>query len=376
MLEFEARLDQNGDGIADLWGTGSNTYDGEQFPWFGATPFVATLHVAALKAGEKMAGWKKDAEFAAKCRAWAEKILETMEGVLWDEKLGYYISWHDESHKNWEKGERPHKRLSRACMNAQLAGQWFAHLYDLGDLLPRERIEAAITQMTRRNLACVPYSMANEHYPDGTHTASWPYYSEVYYGANAIYENEADGGLECFEKIYKLNHEYETSPWDAVLYYGGKDNNEPVWGNFYMTNPASWFILPAVAGFAMNVPDGALVLAPNVPRKIGGGKRLEAWPLFMPQFWATVDHEQSKAGAATTFTVARWHGGPPLRFNTIATKVPRGTLAAKAVVTVTLNGKQLASKAVRVEPGTRRVTLKAPIVVAKAGDALTINVAV
>jgi non-lysosomal glucosylceramidase len=382
VLEFEARLDQDGcsernssgDGIADLWGTGSNTYDGDEFPWFGATPFVASLHLAALKAGEKMAGWKNDADFAAQCRAQADKVLATMENVLWDKKLGYYICWHDESFQNWRKGPRPHKKLSKSCMNAQLAGQWFAHLYDLGDILPRERIESAITQMTRRNLACVPYAMANEHYPDGRHNSSWPYYSEVYYGANAIYENEPDGGLECYEKIYKLNHEYETSPWDAVLYYGGKDNNKPVWGNSYMTNPASWFILPAIGGFAMNVPDGALTLAPNIPKKIGRGRKLEAWPIFMPQFWATIDHEQNGSTAATTFTIAKWHGGQPLRFKTITTKVPRGTQAEKATVTVTLNGKRLASKTVPVEPGSRRATLRASITLAKEGDKLTVEV--
>ncbi len=374
VLEFEARLDQNGDGVADLWGTGSNTYDGEEFPWFGATPFVATLHLAALKAGEKMARWKRDREFAESCRAQAEKIRQTMENVLWDDKLGYYICWHDECFGNWKKGPRPHKKLSKSCMNAQLAGQWFANLYDLGDILPRERIESAITKMTRRNLACVPFAMANEHYPDGTYTASWPYYSETYYAANAIYENEPDGGLECFEKIYRLNHEHEASPWDAVLYYGGKDNSEPIWGNFYMTNPASWFILPAIGGFAMNVPDGALTLAPNVPKKIGRGKRLEAWPIFMPQFWATIDHEEAKGVAMTTLTIARWHGGQPLRFKKLTTKVPRGTQAGRATVTVRRNGRKVASRKVAVERGTRRVTLKAPITLGKQGDALAVEV--
>lgn len=374
VLEFEARLDQNGDGIADLWGTGSNTYDGDEFPWFGATPFVATLHLAALKAGEKMAAWKKDPAFAAACRAQAEKILDTMENVLWDDKLGYYICWHDETWGNWKKGERPHKVKSKSCMNAQLAGQWFAHLYDLGDILPRERIESAVTEMTRRNLACVPFAMANEHYPDGRHTASWPYYSETYYGANAIYENQADGGLECFEKIYKLNHDEEASPWDAVLYYGGKDNNKPVWGNFYMTNPASWFILPAVGGFAMNLPDATLTLAPNVPKKIGRGRKLKAWPIFMPQFWATINHERGKDEARTTFTIAKWHGGQPLRFKTLKCNVPRGTSAQRATVTVSLNGRKIASKKLKAKPGTRRLMLKAPISFAKQGDALTIKI--
>lgn len=368
VMEFEERLDQNGDGIADLWGIGSNTYDGEDFPWYGATPFVATLHLAALKASIRMAEWKNDSEFAEKCRLRFVKIQESMEKILWNKKPGYYICWRDESYKNWRKGERPHGKQSLSCMNAQLAGQWFANLYDLGDILPRERIESAMTQMTKRNLACVKYSMANEHYPDGKHTASWPYYSETYYGANAIYENEPDGGFECFEKIYKLHHEYEGSPWDAVLYYRGKDNEVAGWGNFYMTNPASWAILLAIGGFAMNIPDGSLKIAPNVPKKLNSNGNLENFPIFMPQFWAEIDHKQDAKSIKTTFRITKWHGLPALIFKKISSRLPLKFNAEKIRFTVMVNKQMLSSKMIHISEPRQVLRAEVNTTIGKKGD--------
>ena len=123
----------------------------------------------------------------------------------------------------------------------------------------------------------------------------------------------------------------------------------------------------------MNIPDGRLTLAPNVPKKINRYGKLKNWPIFMPQFWAGIDYMPKKNSSITTFRIRKWHSGPPLIFEAITTKVPRGCHAQKATLALYLNGSKISSQALEVEKGTRRVTIKASFAFAKEGDTLTLT---
>jgi len=322
-LAFEERLDQNGDGIADLWGPGCCTYDNIHFPYYGASSFVATLHLAALRAGERLAELQGDEAFAQRCRDIFARVRDTVENVLWDEERGYYLSWLDETAENWADGPRPHPDRSENCMVAQLAGQWFANLLHLGDLLPAEHMRRALRYIAEKNVGLVKGCPANEVTPADGPSFSWPYYVETYALANMIYQGDVEAAVEGFRRIYHAMYEVDGSPWNATLVWEGEDNTERGWGRWYMTQPASWFILPALAGFALDLLRGEMVLAPNPIPEDSTIRRLHQLPLFMPRFWATVDCEQRRGEIQTTFRVTRMIGEEPAALERFVTRLPR-----------------------------------------------------
>ncbi|MEI6197899.1 MAG: GH116 family glycosyl hydrolase, partial [Verrucomicrobiota bacterium] len=146
-LNFNARLDQDGDGIAELWGPGCCTFDSEAFHYFGTSAYIATLTLAALKAGAEIARWMNDDAFAQSLDERFTKARPEAERKLWNEQLGYYVSWKDENHAASTTGERPHGLESRNSMIAQLAGAWFARLLNLGDILDPAHVASALNRM-------------------------------------------------------------------------------------------------------------------------------------------------------------------------------------------------------------------------------------
>ncbi|MDZ7262624.1 MAG: GH116 family glycosyl-hydrolase, partial [candidate division KSB1 bacterium] len=253
-LEFENRLDQDGDGIAELWGPGSHTYDSEAFPYFGASPFVATLHLAALRAAEQMADWKGDTQFKIFCQNAFYKVHQSLMEKLWDDQRGHFHNWVDSLYTNWAVSERPHSERSESCFIGQLAGTWFTRLLNLEPILDKETEEQALAKMTELNHHLVSHCPANEVTPEGKASASWIYYVETYYCANCIYGNQKDAGFEAEKKIARAKYQTHQSPWDSPLNWEGAGNSVAGWGRWYMTNPASWFVLLAIEGIHLNLP--------------------------------------------------------------------------------------------------------------------------
>ncbi len=92
----------------------------------------------------------------------------------------------------------------------------------------------------------------------------------------------------------------------------GPGNAEREWGAWYMTNTASWAVLPALCGFAWNAIDGAMTLAPQIPASLGCLQRI---PLFMPGFHALVDADAQGA----TLTITELIDSAALRLATLNT---------------------------------------------------------
>lgn len=279
-LEFHRRLDQNGDGLADLWGPGSSTFDNDQFPYFGASTFVATLDLAALKAAIKLAEYMGESDTARKFRSDFEKAQSTVERDLWNEK-GYYNSWVDNQFENWKGGEREHDRVSENTMLSHLAGVWFARMLDLDPILDGNRVAQSLETLYQHNVRPNPYCAPNEVKPDGTNSWSWPYYGEVYYAANAIYQGQIDQGIEMVRKFYDAAFVKNTSHWDLPLSWEGSDNSKPWWGRWYMTNPSSWNVLLAITGIHYNALEESLTILPNPLAEMDALVRV---PIFLPHF--------------------------------------------------------------------------------------------
>ena len=393
-LEYESRLDQNGDGVADLWGPGTCTFDNPiDYPMYGASPFIASLHLAALEAARQMALLKGDQQYVSLCEAQAAKIRETMEMTLWSDQLQHFYLWYDNLYENWKTGPRPHESCAESNFIAQVAGQWFAHLFNFGYLFDPTKLRKALKAIKEQNHLPVQYCPANVVLPDGRITSSWPYYAEVYYAINSMYEDEIDAGFDCFRRIYEAMHKLDKSPWDAPLgwdyhlYPGNLPKNLPTksrlrdllhctdkanryatWGRWYMSNPASWFILPALSGFSINLLQGEIVIAPNLPKAIGRGKKAKQLPIFMPQFWGSVSYEERENRVRIGFELTRFIGKVPLMFKRFITKIPRGVQPEELIVRVFLNEKELIYQKIEPDFETRNVRIEVPFTFEQKGD--------
>lgn len=280
-LAFHKRLDQNSDGLADLWGPGSSTFDNEQFPYYGASTFVATLYLAALKATMRLAEHKGDAAYMDALQRDFEQAQATVERDLWRADLGYYLCWHDRQASNWQGTAREHAESSENSMLSHLAGVWLAKMLDLGEILDEGKVQRSLRSLYKRHVAPFPYCPPNEVRPDGSHSISWPYYGEAYFAANAIHHGMVEEGMEMVRKFYHTAFEKYTTPWDSPLSYEGADNSIPWWGRWYMTNPSSWTILQALTGCSYDALTQALTL---YPRKFREMPELREVPVFMPCF--------------------------------------------------------------------------------------------
>lgn len=363
-LDFQLRLDQNGDGVADLWGHGSNTYDSAELHYYGASAFVASLFIAANIAAEEMAQLLGDNAFARTCRRRLAKARRTYETVLWNERHGHFNSWVDDNHRAWKGTDREHGPFSDNSMIAQVAGQWFANLLGTPPVTDRARIRRALRAIDRLNVGLVKYCPAIDTSHDGKHNYSWPPYTETYYAANAIHEGLADEGLKAVKKIYAAQYARDGSPWDSSLKWAGAENDEPQWGRWYMTNPASWFLLPAITGVGVDMLRGVLTVAPNIPRQIGGGKVLKAVPVFFPRLQATVDCRSGRRSRRIRLTVTRVVGGKSVRFRKLRLH------AGDALPRVSLNGKPLRVRS-SCDSG-RFIELNVSINLTKEGDTLEV----
>jgi non-lysosomal glucosylceramidase len=129
--------DRNGDGLLDA--PMLTTLDE---PWHGEIPWVSSLYLAALKAGEEMASDMGDTAFAADCRQRAEKGRAAMDAKLFNgewfvqivdpanpQKLGAYETVHID----------------------QVMGQGWAWQVGLGRVLNEETTRSALRSLWKYN---------------------------------------------------------------------------------------------------------------------------------------------------------------------------------------------------------------------------------
>jgi uncharacterized protein (DUF608 family) len=317
-LRFQARLDQDGDGVPDLWGPGSCTYDTELYPYYGAGSYVTGLYLAALKVGEMVARERGDTGFAG----WAyQQFLQAQrvyETELWHEEYGYYISWRDQQARAWT-GVGAHTEASYNCHVSQLAGSWWADLLCLGDIINSQRRIRALKAIFALNVASVPGCPADERAPDGTYTQSMAAVSMANFAAQAIAAGLPDLGWEAVERVYRVRYERDGSPWDAPLQWAGQGNVEPQWGRWYMSHPSSWYVLLALSGVRIDRLRNTLSVIPHWPTT--WGDRL-AIPIFLPGFHAEIHGRRGSAGWGVTVRLKR-SARHPVLLDSVVTQLPQ-----------------------------------------------------
>jgi len=359
-LEFQQRLDQDGDSIPDLFGRSSSTFDSHCN--YGASPYIATLTIAALEAASRMAALAGCVTEARAHLERAGKVRAALERVLWDSRKGYYLTWRDKLWRNSRRGPRPHGERSRASMLYQLAGQWFPDHLGLPSVVPPRRARAVLRLLARRHLTKHKLCPPVEAGPAGSYEFAWLPYAESYFAFPAISAGLVREGLEVLRR-HDRAVEQAGKRWDTNLVFQGKRNDDPGWGWYYMSYPASWGVLPALAGIALDLLGGFLRVAPSRGVPSRGGR--SCIPVFFPSFWGEVTDRRRGRRRETTLRITRWLGDRPLRFRKLE------TVAAKRVVRLVLNGRRMDFPSTVGDPSTGRLSVFVEWTAGKAGDALT-----
>jgi uncharacterized protein (DUF608 family) len=259
MLYIENRWDPDRDGV--LTGKQPNTYD---ISFYGANMFIGGLWLAALQAAEQMALLQEDMQFARDMRETFERGSAHYDALLWNGE--YYI-------QVLEPDEATEFQYGDGCLSDQLLGQWWAHLLDLGYILPRDHVVTALESIWRYNLRR-GFSGFEHNFrvfadceDSGLLVCTWPhggrpevpirYADEVWTGieyqvaSHAIIEGLVDEGFEIASAL-------------RARYAGDRRNpyNEIECGDHYVRSMAGWSLLEAVSGFRYNAVDGSLRFAP------------------------------------------------------------------------------------------------------------------
>jgi non-lysosomal glucosylceramidase len=255
---IENGWDANQDGVEE--GEQHNTMD---VSYYGPNPQMQLWYFGALKASEKMALAMNDKAFEAKCRQIFEK------GSKWvDENLfnGAYYEHIITNPKTFEflnmndpGVEVPFYQLGSGCLVDQLAGQYMAHVCDLGYLIKKENVQTTLKTIMKYNFITRfdnifnnmrSYVMGGESglimasWPKGRLKVPFPYFSESMSGfeytaaIGMLYEGQTENGLKCIESIRDRFDGEKRNPFD-----------EPECGHHYARAMASWASMLALTGF-------------------------------------------------------------------------------------------------------------------------------
>ncbi len=256
-----SRWDSDGDGVLDT--DQFNTYD---IDFHGPNSMVNSIFLAALRAGEELARHLGDDESATRYREAFERGTRRTDELLWGGE--YYIQAIDDV-------DSARYQYGRGCLADQVFGQTLAHLAGLGYVLPREHVAGAVKAVFDHNYLS---SFARHHNPQRTYAlndesglvlCTWPdggrprlpfpYSDEVWTGieyqvaTHLIYEGFVDEALTLVRTTRERHDGVRRNPW-----------NEVECGHHYARSLASYGVLVALSGFAMNAREGWLSFDPRL----------------------------------------------------------------------------------------------------------------
>jgi len=341
--------DADGDGV--LEGEQPNTYD---ISFFGPNIYIGALWLAALRAAEEMATLENDPAYATMLRSRFELGRDRYDKLLWNSD--YYIQILDPS-------APVEHQFGEGCLADQLFGQWWAHLLDLGYILPAAHVKTTLRSIITHNFKqdFTGFTHGFRVYADqkdaGLLVCTWPhggrpavpvrYCDEVWTGieyqvaAHCIFEGMPDEGMRLLSAV-------------RARYSGERRNpfNEIECGDHYSRAMAGWSLLEALTGFSYDGATGSLRFAPPASESDF------CLPLITGDGWGDVRREQ-RGGEITTTFAAR-HG--EFRFRTLM--IPH---QAASSVEATRGGRPIAFNQERGD-GLLRLTFAEPIVIDSASS--------
>ena len=255
------RWDQDGDGIMD--GNQHNTYD---IDLHGHNSFTSGLYLAALRAMEEMALLLDDPDVAEECRRRFDTGTVKLDEELFNGE--YYIQTYD------EETVYEHQ-YGIGCLSDQLLGQWWAHILDLGYILPQEHVRTALRSVFDYNWRTdfeghvqQPRIYADD-WDQGLLNCTWPhggrpetpiiYSDEIWTGveyqvaAHMLWEGMDDLAVRIVDGLRERYDGARRNPW-----------NEVECGDHYARAMASWSVLEAAAGYRLDTSKGTISFGPRL----------------------------------------------------------------------------------------------------------------
>jgi non-lysosomal glucosylceramidase len=195
-MERLKQYDTNGDGLIENGGFPDQTYD----DWIatGESAYTGGLYLAALKATARIADKVGEPATAKEYDALEQKAANAYVKKLW---TGSYFRYA-------VKGQD-----TEAVMADQLAGQWYANLTGLGDLVPKEMRVSALHKVYDTNVrqfAKGEMGAINGIGPDGTLLHTNPQIEEVWTGttfavaSHMLSEGLTDEGFATAKGVYNV----------------------------------------------------------------------------------------------------------------------------------------------------------------------------
>jgi non-lysosomal glucosylceramidase len=227
--------DRDGDGLPEHDGEPDQTYD--TWPMRGPSAYGGSLWLAAVAAAERMAHRLGDEVAERRWAGWFERAQVAFDRRLW---RGRYFAYDD--------GGGP---SSDSIMADQLCGQWYADVTGLGDLLPADRVDAALRTIHATNVCRFGggrMGAVNGMRPDGSVDRSSEQSAEVWIGttyalaAFMIGRGLVDEGWETARGAAEVT--YERGLWFRTP--EAYDENGDFRASIYLRPLAIWAIEDAL----------------------------------------------------------------------------------------------------------------------------------
>ena len=332
-IEYAMACDRDGNGLLDA--PMLTTLDE---PWHGEIPWISSLYIAALKAGEVMATEMGDAAFAADCRDRAAKGRAAMDARLFNGE--WFIQQPDPAN--------PTKLGAYETVHIdQVLGQAWAWQVGLGRVLNEATTRSALRSIWKYNFARNLDAYDAKADPKGR-----PYFTDGEGGlvmtANALGRKTPFGvysGFACYLNETMNGFEYQAAAHMiaegmvleglAVMktlderYDGNKRNpfNEVECGDHYARSMASYGAFLAACGFEYDGPRGHIGFAPKLtPENFKAAfTAAEGWGTFS---------QQIKGDAFSASLEVKWG---KLRLKTLSLALPAGVGAKNVEVSLGAN---------------------------------------
>lgn len=187
-------MDKDGDGLPDNEGA-DQTYD--TWAMHGTSAYCGGLLLAALEAAQEIGKILGDKQAAADFKAWFEKAQLEFEKQLWN---GTYYNYDTKSEKTHD-----------SIMADMLAGEWYAKICGLPDIVPQEHILSSLETIFKTNVLGVQNGLRgamNGMRPGGGIDASSDQSQEVWTGVTyalasfMMLEGLTDEGLKTARGVY------------------------------------------------------------------------------------------------------------------------------------------------------------------------------
>jgi non-lysosomal glucosylceramidase len=237
-IEYLRKYDHDGDGIPENEGYPDQTYD--EWVVRGESAYSGSLWLAALRSAEEIAKQLGDSAAASKYHDLFAKSQASYISKLWNKEYFRY-----------DTGSEYRDNIQAD----QLAGQWYANMTGLGDLVPREMQRSALHKIFDFNVmkfADGTMGAVNGIAPDGSLVKTNEQVQEVWTGttfglaALMLSEGMKDEGYKTAQGIYHTTYETKgywfrtPEAWDITGNYRASMYMRPaaIWA-MEMTEPPS-----------------------------------------------------------------------------------------------------------------------------------------